>query len=207
MSKKTKQAKKVTYNITNLSPSQRLDGIAAVQTLMTIMGEDILREGLVDTPQRVLKAYGEWFKGYTINPGDLFKTFEDGAEGADEMVVLTDIPVFSHCEHHITPIVGVAHVAYIPRGRVVGISKLARVVDCFARRLQVQERLTVQIADCLMEHLQPQGVGVVVRAKHFCMATRGVNTPNVDTITSALRGAFREDPTVRSEFLSLARKG
>ena len=174
----------------------------AVRTLMSYMGEDIAREGLLETPHRVAKAYGEWFAGYQQDPADLFKVFEDGAEGADEMVLLTDIPVFSHCEHHITPIVGVAHVAYIPKDKIVGISKLARVVALFARRLQVQERLTNQIADAIQNHLDPLGVAVVIRAKHFCMATRGVKTPNVDTTTSALRGVFKEG-TPRAEFLSL----
>lgn len=173
-----------------------------VYELLRYLGENPDREGLQETPARVIKAYGEWFTGYKQDPADLFKVFEDGAEGADEMVLLTDIPVFSHCEHHITPIVGVAHVAYIPNGKVVGISKLARVVDLFSRRLQVQERLTNQIADAIQTHLQPHGVAVVIRAKHFCMATRGVKTPNVDTTTSALRGAFK-DGTPRAEFLSL----
>lgn len=173
-----------------------------VHELLRYLGEDPNREGLLETPARVVKAYGEWFAGYKQDPADLFKVFEDGAEGADEMVLLTDIPVFSHCEHHITPIVGVAHVAYIPKDKIVGISKLARVVDLFSRRLQVQERLTNQIADAIQTHLDPLGVAVVIRAKHFCMATRGVKTPNVDTTTSALRGVFKEG-TPRAEFLAL----
>lgn len=177
-----------------------------VRELLKFIGEKPGREGLQETPARVVKAYGEWFAGYKQDPADLFKTFEDGAEGADEMVLLTDIPVFSHCEHHITPIVGVAHVAYIPNGKVVGISKLGRVVDLFARRLQVQERLTNQIADAIQTHLDPHGVAVVIRAKHFCMTTRGVKMPNVDTTTSALRGAFKEGAP-RAEFLSLIGHG
>lgn len=190
----------------DINPYQRqasaADAMLCVRDLLDFIGEDPTREGLVDTPSRVVKAYGEWFAGYKQDPADLFKVFEDGAEGADEMVLLTDIPVFSHCEHHITPIVGVAHVAYIPKDKIVGISKLARVVDLFSRRLQVQERLTNQIADAIQEHLEPLGVAVVIRAKHFCMATRGVKTPNVDTTTSALRGVFKEG-TPRAEFLSL----
>lgn len=180
---------------------------AAVVDLLHFIGEDPNREGLQETPARVVKAYGEWFAGYKQDPADLFKVFEDGGEDADEMVLLTNIPVFSHCEHHITPIVGVAHVAYIPNQqtrKIVGISKLARLVDLYSRRLQVQERLTNQIANALVEGLDPLGVGVVITAKHFCMATRGVKMPNVDTTTSALRGVFKEGPA-RAEFLSLAR--
>lgn len=173
-----------------------------ISEILGYIGDDPNREGLQETPDRVIRAYDEWFAGYRQDPADLFKVFEDGAEGCDEMVLLTDIPVFSHCEHHITPIVGVAHVAYIPNKKIVGISKIARVVDLFSRRLQVQERLTNQIADAIQEHLDPLGVAVVVRAKHFCMATRGVKMPNVDTTTSALRGVFKEG-TPRAEFLSL----
>lgn len=173
-----------------------------ISEILGYIGDDPNREGLQETPDRVIRAYDEWFAGYRQDPADLFKVFEDGAEGCDEMVLLTDIPVFSHCEHHITPIVGVAHVAYVPNKKIVGISKIARVVDLFSRRLQVQERLTNQIADAIQEHLDPLGVAVVVRAKHFCMATRGVKMPNVDTTTSALRGVFKEG-TPRAEFLSL----
>lgn len=190
-------------DINDLSEGQTQMGHDAVRLMLRLIGDDPQREGLKETPERVLRAYGEWFKGYAQDPADLFKVFEDGAEGADEMVLLTNIPVFSHCEHHITPIVGVAHVAYIPNKRIIGISKLARVVDLFSRRLQVQERLTNQIADTIQDHLQPLGVAVIVKAKHFCMATRGVNTPNVDTITSAMRGAFMEKPQTRAEFMSL----
>lgn len=178
----------------------------AVRTLMEFMGEDVTREGLVETPSRVVKAYTEWFSGYGQDPKDLFKVFEDGGQDADEMVLLTNIPVFSHCEHHITPIVGVAHVAYIPNQttrKIVGISKLARLVEVFSRRLQVQERLTNQIANALVEGLDPQGVGVVITAKHFCMATRGVKMPNVDTTTSALRGVLKTEQDCRAEFLKL----
>lgn len=175
----------------------------AVVRMLSAIGEDANREGLQETPKRVVKAWGEWFKGYNQNPADVLKVFEDGAEGYGEMVLLTNIPVYSHCEHHVTPFVGVAHVAYIPNGKIVGLSKLARVVEIFSRRLQVQERMTNQIADALVEHLNPLGVAVVVQAKHFCMATRGVQMPNVDTHTSAMRGAFFDNPQTRAEFMSL----
>lgn len=175
-----------------------------VEAMLLAIGEDHMREGLRDTPDRVVKAWGEWFSGYQIDPFDLLrKDFSDGAEKADEIVLLTDIPVFSHCEHHITPIVGTAHVAYIPNGKIVGISKLARVTDAYARRLQVQERLTNQIADAIEQVLDPVGVAVIIRAKHLCMASRGVKTPTVDTTTSAMRGAFRQKPEARAELLSL----
>lgn len=174
-----------------------------VRGMLTAIGEDPLREGLLDTPDRVVRAWDEWFGGYKIDPCALLATdFGDGAEKADSMVLLDSIPVHSHCEHHITPIIGVAHVAYIPNGRVVGISKLARVVDAYARRLQIQERLGNQIADAIMSTLSPIGVGVVISARHFCMATRGVRMPQVLTTTSAMRGAFMQAET-RSEFLNL----
>lgn len=173
-----------------------------IREILLQIGEDPSREGLQATPARVVAAWREWFSGYTIDPSSLFTVFEDGAEGVSEMVLLTDIPVMSHCEHHMAPFVGVAQVAYIPDGCIIGISKLARIVDVFARRLQVQERLTQQIADCIDEHLKPIGVGVIITARHFCMATRGVKCPNVFTTTSCLRGVFRE-PQVRAEFLSL----
>lgn len=176
----------------------------AVRDMLTFIGEDPDREGLVDTPKRVVQAWSEWFGGYLVDPlSYLTVDFSDGAQGADEMVLLTDIPVHSHCEHHITPIIGVAHVAYIPKGRIVGISKIARVVNGYARRLQVQERLTNQIADAIFYTLNAEAVGVVITAKHFCMATRGVRMPNVDTTTSALRGTFKSEPEARAEFMQL----
>lgn len=180
------------------------DAALCVVRMLHHIGENPQREGLRETPSRVVRAWAEWFSGYNTDPHALLATsFEDGSENVDEMVLLTNIPVQSHCEHHITPIIGVAHVAYIPQGRIVGISKLARVVDAYARRLQVQERLTNQIADAINEALRPQGVAVVIRATHFCMATRGVKMPQVDTTTSALRGAFKDRAEARSEFLSL----
>lgn len=177
----------------------------SVVRMLQYIGEDPSREGLLETPKRVVKAWDEWFSGYRVDPASLLKTFQDGAEGVNEMVLLTDIPVFSYCEHHIAPFTGVANVAYIPNGRIVGLSKIARVVDAFSRRLQVQERLTNQIADCLLKELNPLGVGVTVVAKHSCMSTRGVKVHGVDTTTSALRGVFLTDPMVRNEFMHLVK--
>jgi GTP cyclohydrolase I len=161
------------------------------------------REGLQETPTRVSSAYNTWFGGYDIDPASLLKTFEDGAEGVDEMVLETGIPVYSHCEHHMAGIFGVAHVAYIPRKRVVGLSKLSRVVDAFARRLQVQERLTNQIANCIDHNLKPLGVGVLLECRHMCMESRGINRAGIITTTSALRGCIKKEASARHEFLSL----
>ncbi len=173
----------------------------AVRTLLRWAGEDPAREGLIDTPRRVVKAYGDWFSGYAEDPeAYLARTFEQVA-GYDELVVLRDIAFESHCEHHMAPIIGRAHVGYLPAGRVVGISKLARVVDAYARRFQVQEKLTAQIADCIESVLAPRGVAVVVDAQHQCMTTRGVHRRGVSMVTSAMRGALREDARTRSEFL------
>lgn len=176
-----------------------------VTRLLQYIGEDPAREGLLETPKRFLKACGEWFSGYKQDPASLFKVFEDGAERANELVIVNNIPLASHCEHHIVPIMGVAHVGYIPDGKIVGISKLARLVDVFSRRLQVQERLTNQIADTIVEHLAPKGVGVIIRAKHLCMATRGVKMPDALTTTSAMRGCLMEEPAARAEFMNLCR--
>lgn len=173
----------------------------AVRTLLRWAGDDPSREGLLDTPGRVVKAYADWFSGYEEDPAEyLNRTFEEVAH-YDEMVVLRDIPFESHCEHHIAPIIGRAHVGYLPQHRVVGISKLARVVEAFARRLQVQEKLTAQIAQCIQDNLEPQGVAVVVDATHACMTTRGIHTRGVSMITSQMTGTFREDPRTRAEFL------
>jgi len=163
-----------------------------------------VREGLVDTPERVRKAWEFWTSGYDKDPAELLKVFSDGAEGYDEMVVVKDIPIYSKCEHHLADIFGTATIAYIPDGRVVGLSKLSRLADMFARRLQVQERLTVQIADALNEHLQPKGVGVVLKCRHMCMESRGLCQQGHHTVTSALRGAIKEQPETRAEFLSIA---
>lgn len=173
----------------------------AVRTLLRWSGEDPAREGLLDTPRRVVDAYGDWFSGYRTDPSEyLRRTFEEVA-GYDEMVVLRDIGFESHCEHHMAPILGVAHVGYLPTNKVVGISKLARVVEAYARRFQVQEKLTAQIAACIQDVLQPRGVGVVIEASHQCMTTRGVHKTGVSMVTSQMLGSFRADPSTRAEFL------
>ena len=175
----------------------------AVKTLLLWAGDDPTREGLLDTPKRVTKAYREWFAGYEDDPRDvLLRSFEE-VEGYDEMVVLRDIRLESVCEHHMAPIIGRVHVAYLPAGRVVGISKLARVVDAFGKRLQIQEKLTAQIANTIQEVLQPRGVAVVVDAAHQCMTTRGVHKTGVSMVTSRMLGAFRDDPSTRREFLAM----
>ena len=174
---------------------------AAVRTLLAWAGDDPTREGLLDTPKRVVKAYTEWFGGYAVDPGEyLQRTFQE-VEGYDEMIVLRDIEFESHCEHHLAPIIGKAHVGYLPNGKVVGISKLARVVDTYAKRLQVQEKMTAQIAQVIQEVLQPRGVGVVIEGAHECMTTRGVHKRGVSMITSKMLGSFRDDARTRSEFL------
>ncbi len=174
---------------------------AAVQTLLRWAGEDPSREGLSETPKRVVNAYRDWFSGYSSDPGAyLRRTFEE-VEGYDEMVVLRDISFESFCEHHMAPIIGRAHVGYLPSDRVVGISKLARVVDGYARRFQVQEKLTAQIAGCINEVLKPRGVGVVIDAVHQCMTTRGVHKRGVSMVTSKMLGTFRGDASTRAEFL------
>jgi GTP cyclohydrolase I len=173
----------------------------AVRTLLRWAGEDPAREGLLDTPKRVVKAYGDWFSGYDIDPGEyLRRTFEE-VDGYDEMVVLRGIEFESHCEHHMAPIIGRAHVGYMPSDRVVGISKLARVVDGFARRFQVQEKLTAEIANCIRDTLRPRGVAVVIDAQHECMTTRGVHKRGVSMVTSQMLGSFRDDARTRAEFL------
>lgn len=177
----------------------------SIVDLLLYIGEDPSREGLRDTPERVCKAWKEWATGYGQDPSAILKTFEDGATDVDELVVVHNIPFISKCEHHLADMIGIAHVGYIPNGRIVGLSKLARLVDCFARRLQVQERATTQIADALMAHLQPVGVGVLVRASHACMSTRGVKVHGSVTTTSAMRGALMDKAVARKEFLDLCR--
>lgn len=184
--------------------NDRSRGEELIYGLLAELGEDPDREGLLETPKRVMKAWKHWTSGYDMAAADVLKTFEDGAEGVDEMVIVRDIQLYSHCEHHMAPFFGKAHVAYIPNKRIVGLSKLARVVDIFAHRLQVQERLTNQVANAIWEVLEPVGVGVVIEATHFCMCSRGVNKQGSTTVTSALRGAFKEKPEVRSEFMALA---
>ncbi len=178
----------------------------AVRKLIVWAGEDPEREGLVDTPRRVVKAFEEFFSGYSIDPTEyLARTFEE-TDGYDEMIVLRDIAFISHCEHHILPVIGKAHVAYLPNKRVVGISKLARVVEAFSKRLQIQERMTAQIANAIEEALQPRGIAVVIEAEHQCMTTRGVMKPGVSMVTSRMLGAFREDAKTRLEFESIIGK-
>lgn len=181
----------------------REEAEAAVRTLIRWAGDDPDREGLVGTPDRVVRSYEEFFAGYTIDPVDILqRTFEE-TDGYDEMVLLRDIRVESYCEHHMVPIIGKAHVAYLPRHRVVGISKLARLVEAYAKRLQIQEKMTAQIANTIDEILQPQGVAVVIEAQHQCMTTRGIRKPGVSMVTSRMLGAFRTDPSTRREFLSM----
>ena len=179
----------------------------AVRTLLLWAGEDTRREGLLDTPKRVASAYEDWFSGYKDDPVEFLKrTFEE-VEGYDEMIVLRDIEFESHCEHHMAPIIGKAHVGYLPENKVVGISKLARVVEAFARRFQVQEKMTAQIANCINDVLSPRGVAVVVEAAHQCMTTRGIHKTSVSMVTSQMLGAFRNSAKTRAEFLRMIDNG
>jgi GTP cyclohydrolase I len=181
----------------------REEAEAAVRTLLRWAGDDPSREGLRDTPSRVTRGYQEWFSGYGTDPVSVLeRTFEE-TDGYDEIVLLRDIRLESTCEHHMAPIIGRVHVGYLPHRRVVGISKLARVVEAYARRLQIQEKLTAQIANTIQDVLQPRGVAVVIEAAHQCMTTRGVHKPGVTMVTSRLLGAFREDPSTRREFMSM----
>jgi GTP cyclohydrolase I len=187
----------------NADLPSREEAEAAVRTLLRWAGEDPSREGLLDTPARVVRAYEEWFMGYGEDPVEyLQRTFEE-TEGYDELVLLRDIRFESFCEHHMAPIIGKLHVGYLPRHRVVGISKLARVAEAYAKRLQIQEKLTAQIANCIDEVLQPKGVAVVIEAQHQCMTTRGVHKSGVTMMTSRMLGEFRDNPETRREFLSL----
>jgi GTP cyclohydrolase IA len=200
MSKTTKRApgKAAANDLPEVTAEAAQD---AVRTLLRWAGEDPAREGLRDTPGRVVRAYRDWFSGYLSDPAEyLRRTFEE-VEGYDEMIVLRDIEFESHCEHHMAPIIGRAHVGYLPTNKVVGISKLARVVDGYARRFQVQEKLTAQIARCINDVLKPRGVGVVIDAAHQCMTTRGVHKRGVSMVTSNMLGTFREDARTRAEFL------
>ncbi len=176
----------------------------AVRTLLRWAGEDPYREGLQDTPRRVVKSYDEFFSGYAIDPVDTLQRVFEETDGYDEMVVLRDVDFESHCEHHMVPIIGRAHVGYLPGRRVVGISKLARVVDAFARRLQIQERMTAQIANTIQDVLEPRGVAVVIASQHHCMTTRGVHKVGASMVTSRMLGAFRDDVQLRREFHALA---
>jgi GTP cyclohydrolase I len=195
-------ATKSTRKPTARRPSRK-QAEEAVSTLLLWAGEDPRREGLVDTPARVARAYEDWFSGYKEDPvGFLTRTFEE-VDGYDEMIVLRDIEFESHCEHHMAPIIGHAHVGYLPNNKVVGISKLARVVEAFARRFQVQEKMTAQVANCIWDVLSPKGVGVVIEATHQCMTTRGIHKSNVSMVTSRMLGLFRKDARTRAEFLRM----
>ncbi len=194
--------KRSTAKAGTIKPS-RAEAEAAVRTLLQWIGDDPDREGLAGTPSRVVRAYEDWFSGYNDDPLEfLRRTFRE-VDGYDEMIVLRDISFESHCEHHMAPIIGKIHIGYLPDRKVVGISKLARVVETFGRRLQVQESLTAQIAHCIQDVLKPRGVGVVIEGVHQCMTTRGVRKHGVSMITSQLLGHFRSDPRTRAEFLSM----
>ena len=185
-----------------MSKPTREQAEKAVKTLIEWAGDDPSREGLVETPKRVAKAYEQFFEGYDLDPEEILrKTFEE-VEGYDEMVIVKDIRLESHCEHHIVPILGKAHIGYIPNNRVVGISKLARIVDVFGKRLQTQETMTSQLANVIQKVLDPKGVAVVIDASHQCMTTRGVHKPESSTVTSAMKGIFKENAVTRNEFLS-----
>ena len=188
---------------TTVTKPSREEAEEAVRTLICWTGDDPDREGLIETPKRVVKAYEEFFEGYDMDPEEVLqKTFEE-VQGYDDAVIVRNIRVESHCEHHIVPIIGVAHVGYIPNNRVVGISKLARVIEIFGKRLQTQETMTAQIADTIQKVLEPKGVAVVVDASHQCMTTRGIHKTESSTITSRMLGAFRDNPETRSEFMNL----
>lgn len=188
--------------MTHKKPS-REEAEAAVRVLLQWAGDDPDRDGLIDTPARVVRAYEEYFSGYDADPEKILGRSFDETEGYDEVVVLKDIPFASHCEHHIAPILGKVHIAYLPKSRVVGISKLARLVETYGRRLQIQEKMTAQIANTLNEVLDPKGVAVVIEAAHECMTTRGIDKPGVNMVTSTMLGAFRDDPSTRREFMAI----
>ena len=196
----------VSHHSTGKNRPSRAEAEEAIRVLLRWAGEDATREGLLDTPARVVRAYEEYFGGYDVDPVALLaRTFAE-TDGYDEIVLLRDIRFESFCEHHMAPIIGRAHVAYLPRTRVVGISKLARVVDAYARRLQIQEKMTAQIANTLDEVLQPLGVAVVIEATHQCMTTRGVHRPGTSLVTSRMLGAFRTNPSTRREFLAMIQR-
>jgi GTP cyclohydrolase IA len=200
---KSKIIKPTASSVAPLKRPSRAEAEAAVRTLLQWAGEDPERDGLIETPARVAKAYEEYFHGYDVDPeAILSKTFEE-IEGYDEMIVLRGIRFESHCEHHMAPIIGHAWVGYIPKGRVVGISKLARVVQAYAKRLQIQEKMTAQIANTIEKVLQPEGVAVVIKAEHHCMTARGVMKPGTDLVTSRMLGIFRDNSITRQEFLAM----
>lgn len=206
MKKKKKSITKKTIKKAQIKRPSNAEAEKAVRTLISFVGENPDREGLLDTPKRVVKAYRDWYAGYDQDPREfLSKTFSETG-GYDEIVMLKDIRVESHCEHHMAPFIGSAHVAYLPNKRVVGISKLARVTRIFSKRMQVQEKLTAEIANCLQEVLKPRGVAVVIEAQHECMTTRGINEPGISMVTSQLLGKFRTDPSTRKEFYSMIKQ-
>jgi len=178
---------------------------AAVRVLLEWIGENPDRRGLLQTPARVVRAFQDWFQGYAVDPHDLLGKSSFPVDGYDEIVALRDIDFSSHCEHHMAPIIGKAHIAYVPSTKVVGISKLVRVVEAYAKRLKVQEKLTAQIADCINEVLEPRGVAVVIEGQHECMTTRGVNKTNIKMVTSRMLGVFRDDARTRAEFVQMIR--
>jgi GTP cyclohydrolase I len=184
-------------------PVHSPEDLQAVRRLLAYIGEDPDREGLLETPARFLKAWEEYTRGYRMNPEEILKSFEDGAQRVDEMVIVRDIPVYSLCEHHLAPFFGKAYVGYVPDKRILGLSKISRLVEIYGRRLQVQERLTNQIADALDTHLKPLGVAVVIECRHMCMESRGVRHTGTATVTSALRGNIKTNADTRREFLSL----
>ena len=190
----------------NLSKPSREEAIEAVRTLIRWAGDDPSREGLIDTPKRVVNSYTEFFCGYSQDPETVLSATFSETQNYDEMVILKNMRLETHCEHHMVPIIGKAHVGYLPSGKVVGLSKIARLVDVYAKRLQIQEKLTSQIADTLEEILKPKGVGVVIEAQHQCMTTRGVHKPGTSAITSRMLGAFRTDSNTRREFLSIIQR-
>lgn len=196
-------AKPQIHNASLVDRPTREEAEAAVRTLLRWTGDDPDREGLIDTPARVVRAYEEFFAGYAVDPVDLLARSFEETDGYDEMVILRDIRLESHCEHHMVPIIGKAHIAYLPEGRVVGISKLARVIEVYAKRLQIQEKLTAQVANTINDVLKPKGVAVVIEAAHQCMTTRGIHKPGVTMVTSRMLGAFRDDPSTRREFLAM----
>ena len=186
----------------SLKPSED-EAMEAVKTLIKWAGDNPQREGLQETPGRVVKSYKDFFSGYTLDPREILtKKFKE-VDGYDEIIILKDIRLESHCEHHMVPFVGIAHVGYLPKKKIVGLSKLARLVEIFAKRLQIQEKLTAQIANSIDEVLQPRGVGVIIEASHLCVATRGIHKPDSKMVTSRMLGSFRDDPATRKEFLDL----
>ncbi len=193
-------------NKKNIKPT-RQEAEAAVKTLLSFVGENADRPGLLETPKRVVRAYEDWFSGYNDDPKEVLSKTFDELEGYDEIIMLRDIRIESHCEHHIAPFIGSAHVAYLPNKRVVGISKLARITRIYMKRMQIQEKLTAQIANCIQDVLRPKGVAVVIEAQHQCMTTRGIGTPGISMVTSQLLGKFRTDSSTRREFYSMINQG